>query len=112
MADMHTSRGLATIEEHDEMADRMMLYIFPNEPKTREQLAAFEKAVQYQIDHEKSRAEARDGVPDGVSSVRIGDFSVTFSGESSERLTSKTICDMARSVLLRAGLLYRGLEGR
>ena len=112
MADVHTWTGTATEEETAMMEDRVRLFIFPNEAKSETEVAAFNKAVAYQIAHEKSLQEQFGDVPipDGVNAFRIGDFSMNFDdGTNSNRLTRKTICEAAYSVLLRAGLLYRGL---
>ena len=92
------------------MTDRMKLFIFPNEARTEDEIEAFNKAVAYQIAHEHSRAEQYSEIPDGAESFRIGDFSMSFEdGVNGSGLTRKTICEAAYSVLLRAGLLYRGL---
>ena len=42
----------------DAMRDRIKAFIFPNVPKTEEEVEAFEKAVAYQIEHEKSIRDA------------------------------------------------------
>lgn len=113
MADKHTWTGTPTEDETERMTERMKLFIFPNCVRTEEELAAFEKAVAWQIVHEKSQEEITSEVPDGVTSFRIGDFSMTFDeGYNGSGLSRKTICPSAYSVLLQAGLLYRGLEGR
>lgn len=113
MADTHTWTGEATEKETEMMEDRIRLFMFPNEAKTEAELEAFDKAVAYQIAHEKSLQEQFGEIPDGATSFKIGDFSMTFGdGMTGGKLTRKTICEAAYSVLLRAGLLYRGLEGR
>lgn len=110
MPDFHTWTGTATEEETLMMQERMKLFIFPNEAETEEEQAAFEQAVQYQIAHEKTLLEQHGEIPDGVNSFKIGDFSMTFEvGANRPGLNRNTICAAARSVLLRAGLLYRGL---
>ena len=110
MSDFHTWTGTATAQEIAMMTDRMKLFIFPNEAKSDEEIEAFNKAVAYQIAHEKSREEQYSEIPSGTESFRIGDFSMTFAeGANGTGLTRKTICEAAYSVLLRAGLLYRGL---
>lgn len=113
MADIHTWTGTPTEEEQALMEDRMRLFIFPNDPQTEDETEAFSKAVSYQIAHEKSIAENFGDIPEGVEAFKIGDFSMNFGeGVNGSGLTHKTICQAAYSVLLRAGLLYRGLEGR
>ena len=110
MADFHTWTGTATEEETAMMTDRMKLFIFPNEARTDDEIEAFNKAVAYQIAHEKSLQEQHGDIPSGVESFKIGDFSMSFEdGVNGTGLTRKTICEAAYSVLLRAGLLYRGL---
>lgn len=112
MPDLHTWTGEATEEETALMEDQMRLFIFPNSAETEEETEAFNKAVAYQIAHEKSRAEAFSEIPDGANSFKIGDFSMSFeAGVNDSALNRKNICPAAYSVLLRAGLLYRGLEG-
>ena len=111
MADLHTWTGTPTEAEVDLMRERMRLFIFPNKAATEEQREAFSMAVAYQIAHERSHAEQAGDIPDGVNSFRIGDFSMTFGdGVNESGLTRKNICPAAYSVLLRAELLYRGLE--
>ena len=113
MADNHTWNGTPTEAETALMKERMRLYIFPNAPATEDEVEAFDTAVAYQIAHDKSRESQYDDIPDGVTSFKIGDFSMNFSGGVNDsKLTNKTICQAAYFVLLRAGLLYRGLEGR
>ena len=102
----------------DAMRDRIKAFIFPNVPKTEEEVEAFEKAVAYQIEHEKSIRDALEvddvNLPNGVSSFHIGNFSMTFGDEGYKNnavLTKETICPVAYSVLLNAGLLYKGVMG-
>ena len=110
MADLHTWTGTITAAETELMTDRMKLFIFPNEARTEDEVTAFNKAVNYQIVHEKSLQEKIGDIPNGVESFRIGDFSMNFEGGvNGSGLTRKTICEAAYSVLLHAGLLYRGL---
>lgn len=110
MPDVHTWTGTATQAEIDMMTDRVKLFIFPNEAKTDDEIEAFNKAVNYQIAHEKSLQTQIGDIPNGVESFKIGDFSMNFEeGVNGTGLSRKTICEAAYSVLLRAGLLYRGL---
>lgn len=113
MPDLHTWVGTPTEKETAMMVDRMKLFIFPNVVSTEEEQTAFDKAVNYQIVHDKSREERFAEIPDGANSFKIADFSMDFEeGVNGSGLTYKTICQAAYSVLLRAGLLYRGVEGR
>lgn len=108
--DKHTWTGDLTEEEVERMTEIMKLFIFPNEAETDAQQEAFDKAVEYQLIHEKSLAETLGQIPDGASSFRIGDFSMTFGdGVNSSGLTRKTICPAAYSLLLRNGLLGRAV---
>lgn len=110
MADLHSWTGTATQSETALMEEQVRLFIFPNKAKTDAEVTAFNQAVAFQIAHEKSRQDQYGQIPDGVTSFKIGDFSMTF-GEGSNKsgLTQANICPAAYSVLLRAGLLYRGL---
>lgn len=94
--------------------EKMYAFIFPNHPCTQDEIAAFEQAVMFQYTHEASRAmEQQEDIPNGVQSFSLGDFSMTFDKSFwDSRLNRKTICPSAYGVLLRHGLLYRGVEGR
>lgn len=115
MSDYHGIVPEPTEEQLTLIRDSMLAFIFPNEPKAEDEQKAFEKAVGYQYEHDETiRMQMNDsGIPDGVESFRIGDFSMNFEeGTHSSRLNMKNICPAAYGVLLRAGLLYRGVEGR
>lgn len=116
MADVHNSFYPPTDEEIEMMEDRISAYIFPNVPRTEEEKTAFNKAVLYQIAHEKTLAdvlgEELSHLPDGTTSFSIGTFSMSFGNggyKNSAVLTKESICPYAYSVLLRAGLLYKGV---
>ncbi len=110
MPDLHTWKGTPSSEEIDLVKEKIRGFIFPNMPATEDEERSFQSAVEFQIAHEKSRQEQYSDIPDGASSFKIGDFSMTFdNGVNSSSLTRQTICPAAYSVLLRAGLLYRGL---
>ena len=110
MPDLHTWTGTATAAETELMEEQMRLFIFPNEARTEEEIEAFNKAVAYQIAHEKSREAQFSEIPDGVTGFRVGDFQMSFeSGANRAGITRQTICPAAYSVLLQKGLLYRGL---
>lgn len=115
MPDIHTISGEPTEEEREMMIPRMKAFIFPNKPRTLEEKAAFANAVRFQINHDKTVAEKTNGaeLPDGAKSFTIGSFHMEFEdGTFDSRLTRKTICPSAYGILLLAGLLYRGVEGR
>ncbi len=93
----------------------MQAFIFPNSPHTEDEKKALKQAVRYQIDHERTvaRQVSDSGILDGTKAFTIGSFHMEFEdGAFSSRLTRKTICPSAYSLLLHAGLLYRGIEGR
>lgn len=115
MPDMHTQAVEPTEDELKFMQARMNGYIFPNSPVTDEEKEAYKDACLFQIEHERKIKEALSNqtLPDGVTAFQIGHFSMQFqAGSFSSKLTNKTICDAAYGTLLRAGLLYRGVEGR
>lgn len=94
-----------TGRELDMAAELLLDYLFPNMPVTEEEKAAFEKAKTFQAEHMLST----DPELGDLKSLQIGHWRVE---RQNERRGSGGICPMARSVLLRAGLCYRGLEGR
>ena len=105
----------ANDREYQAMVPRMKAFIFPSIPRADFEVEAFNKAVLYQIEHEHKQAEIISGqvIPSGVRSFNIGEFSMSFDdGAFDQRLTRKTICPTAYGILLEAGLLYRGVEGR
>ena len=114
MTELHPKANEPTAEEKEAMQARMSAYIFPNTPYTDEEKQAFDKAVLFQIQHERMQAEALGGqmLPDGLKEFNIGHFQGAFETSVSSKLSRKTICDAAYGVLLRAGLLYRGVERR
>lgn len=113
MADVHIVCAAPTEDELEMMRDKMRAFIFPNTPRTESQIAAFEKACTYQIAHEKTIAAqcGDNAIPQGTESFQIGDFSMAFDvGSMGGALSKKTACPAAYGVLLREGLLYKGVE--
>ena len=95
--------------------ERMYAFCFPNVPRTQEEQTAFDAAVENQYYHEASASMQSDAsaLPEGVTSYSVGDFHLTWEkGSNTTRLTRATICPGAYGLLLRHGLLYRGVEGR
>lgn len=93
--------------------EKLYAFIFPNEPVTDEEKAAFERAFSAQLRHEQEMADmvGLSALPDGVSSFAIGNFSMEFGeGMKGGLSTSRGICRSAYAILLREGLLYRGLS--
>ena len=114
MPDIHRKDiDAPTTDEIMAMEPRMKAFIFPSIPRTDAEIAAFNTAVFYQIEHEKSIQASMNEIPQGVTSFHIGDFSMNFDGNGYDaRLTRKTICPTAYGILLEAGLMYKGVEGR
>lgn len=113
MADVHIVCPAPTEEELEMMRDKIRAFIFPNNPSRSSQIEAFEKACVYQIAHEKTvAAQCGDNeIPQGTESFRIGEFEMSFdTGAMGNQLTKKTVCPAAYGVLLREGLLYKGVE--
>lgn len=97
------------------MEPRIRAFIFPSIPRLDFEIEAFNRAVVYQIDHEKTiaAATANQILPDGTKAFKIGNFSMSFeNGSFSGRLNRRTVCPTAYGILLEAGLLYKGVEGR
>ena len=107
---MHTKAEEIPQEEREAMEARILGFIFPNSPKTAEQREAFDRAVAFQVQHERSLEEAMGSLPPGMTRFSIGHFSMTFDRSPGGRLTRESLCDAAYGVLLRSGLLYRGVE--
>ena len=115
MPDIHGTFEEPTPDEVEAMIPRIKAFIFPSIPRTDFEQDAFNRAVYFQINHEKSQANSVNGqqLPNGVNSFSIGDFSMSFgAGTDNGVLTRKTICPTAYGLLLEAGLLYKGVEGR
>jgi hypothetical protein len=113
MADVHIVCAAPTEDELEMMRDKMRAFIFPNDPHTEVQIAAFDKACTYQIAHEKTIAAqcGDNAIPQGTQSFQIGDFSMDFDTDAmGGMLTKKTVCPAAYGVLLREGLMYKGVE--
>ena len=115
MPDIHGNFNAPTEKEIEAMSYRIKAFIFPTIPRLDYEIAAFDKAVLYQIEHEKTIAQNANvqTIPNGVKSFSLGNFSMTFEyGAFDDKLTKKTICPTAYGVLLEAGLMYKGVEGR
>lgn len=113
MSDFHGKVGAPSESVSEYFRDKIRGFIFPNTPRTEDEIAAFNKAVIYQYEHEATRRQQMNdnSIQQGVTSFRIGDFSMNFEdGTNDANLTMKTICPAAYSVLLHAGLLYKGVE--
>ena len=115
MADIHGAFDAPTEAEIAAMKPRIKAFIFPSIPRMDFEIEAFDRAVEYQIAHEKTQAAMLEGqsIPDGVQSFSIGNFSMSFGSNTFDnRLTKRTICPTAYGILLEAGLMYKGVEGR
>ncbi len=114
MYDSHVEAPSPDDYQLELMQERLYGFIFPNVPQTDEEKEAFDKAVYYQYEHDYSIMQRlSEDIPEGVTSFRIGDFQMAFKdGVLDSRLTKQNICPSAYALLLRHGLLYRGVEGR
>jgi len=114
--DNHTYNGpLGNATTMEVYKEKIYAFIFPNVPRTDEEKEAFEQAVNMQYTHDASAAmqSAASALPEGVTSYSAGDFHLTWEkGFNTSALTRATICPGAYGLLLRHGLLYRGVEGR
>lgn len=113
MPDNHVTAPAPDEETLKLMRERVYGYLFPNVPQTAAEKAAFEQAVLWQYEHDYSLLQRLNGMPGGVESFRIGDFQMAFQeGVLDSALNRKNICPSVYGLLLRHGLLYRGVEGR
>lgn len=85
--------------------DKLYAVIFPNSPVTPSEIRAFERACLYQAEYDQEKAEAFDGLPEEVQSFRIGNFSASLG-----QRTGMEVDPRAYGILLREGLLYKGVE--
>lgn len=113
MIDKHTVTSSPDSNTLELMQERMYAFIFPNRPNTDEEREVFDKAVLWQYQHDMSALAAAGEIPTGMSSFRIGDFQMAFrDGTLDQTLNRNNICPSVYGLLLRHGLLYRGVEGR
>lgn len=82
---------------------RLLGVILPNSPSD-EQIEPFCAAVYAQAEQEGAAA-ALSELPERVKSVTLGSYSVTLN----ESARDFPLCAEAKSLLLSAGLLYRGV---
>lgn len=110
-SDISTRDGIEELL-HD-CAARMMAYIMPNHPRNGEQKTAFKRAVFAQLLFELSPGNAQlNEMPTGVKSFSVNGFSATMqdgANTADNPFGTAGICAVARSELLYAGLLYRGV---
>ena len=109
MTDIHQEVFPPEAEMMERLRARLLAFIFPNTPRTDQEQAACERAALLQYEHE---ASLEMGLPQGVTQFRLGALEVKTEGAAGGRLTARNICPAAYGELLRAGLLYRGAEGR
>lgn len=95
----------------EDVEDRLLAYIIPNTPVRPDEIDAFCKAVYAQIAFETTDGNAQLGtMPSGVSAFQVNGFSATIDGASKDGVSTVGISKRARAILLRAGLLYRGVS--
>ncbi len=85
--------------------ERMYAFCFPNTPVTEAERQAFEQAVWAQYSYEQDTVQT----PKGVKGFRLGEFEMTLADRTGP--AGAPICPEAYGLLLRHGLLYRGVEG-
>lgn len=91
---------------YESVEARLRAYIAPNAPQTAAENDAFEQAVEAQAEYES----AAGGVPDGVQSFSIGDFSATMAGGSGGAgYTRSTLSQHAWAILYNAGLIRHAM---
>lgn len=90
---------------------RIAAYIVPNTPRCDEQAKAFETAVYAQLEFETNQANAQiSSMPGGLSGFTVNGFSATFRESASGTMFPCGVSSRAKSELLLAGLLYRGVS--
>lgn len=90
---------------------RISAYIVPNTPRCSDQAKAFETAVYAQVEFETNQANAQIGsMPGGLSSFSVNGFSATFRESGSGTMFPCGVSVRAKSELMLAGLLYRGVS--
>ena len=90
--------------ERERIAERLRAYIRPNEAETEAQKAAFERAVDAQLEWEERGGEE---LPPGVKALSVGNYSVTMDEPSGAACTRANISPAAWAILTNAGLLAR-----
>lgn len=90
---------------------RIAAYIVPNTPRCSDQAQAFENAVYAQVEFETNPANAQiASMPGGLSSFSVNGFSAAFRENGSGTMFPCGVSARAKSELLLAGLLYRGVS--
>lgn len=101
----YASRALEDCES------RIAAYIIPNAPKGEEQIAAFCTAVYAQVAYEHNKANQQlSDMPSGMKSFAVNGFTATLENDGANVVSALGISRTAKAVLLRAGLLYRGVD--
>ena len=85
-------------------------YMFPNTAQTEREKDVLRRASRYQAAHDLTLARETPNLPADVRSFQIGHFQMTM--EPGARTQRAALCPSAYALLLREGLLYRGVEGR
>ncbi|MBR1684055.1 MAG: hypothetical protein IJ708_02875 [Clostridia bacterium] len=107
--DVH-KEGLELTEGAMERASlRLEAYMFPNRAVTEQEKAVFARAARLQAEHEASVQSDFPALPSEVSGFQIGHFQASLREGMQGR---DSLCPLAYGLLLREGLLYRGIEGR
>ena len=95
----------------EEVETQLLAYIVPCSPVTDMQKKLFCRACYIQTIYEYSTRNAQlADMPDGVTSFSVNGFSASFGSASKDSLFRYGIAKPARSALMLAGLLYKGVE--
>ncbi len=95
------------MDEREQIEARLRAYIHPNTPEGAEQEAAFDDAVDAQLEYEQQGGG--EGLPPGVASLSVGNYSVTMAEPGNAAYTQASLCPAAWAILRNAGLLRRAL---
>ena len=106
--DVH-ARELEVTEDEMERAQLLLeAFMFPNRALTEGQQQVMKRAARYQAEHDLTLSQSVPPVPEDVSSMQIGHFQIAW--DTGTRAQRDRICPSAYALLLREGLLYRGVE--
>lgn len=85
------------------------LYIGRNEPDSYDEMRSYMRAVCAVADVDASYGYSR-GQMEGMSSVKIGDFSASFSSDGASSAYESDIAAAIRRELAGTGLMYAGVR--
>ena len=82
--------------------------MFPNSPVTEREKEVLQKAARLQAEHDVTQARDMPSLPSPVKSFQLGHFQMELQVDT--RALRGDMCPLAYALLLREGLLYRGVE--